>query len=208
MFEKTLAANAKKQLALLGKRDILTNSYLVGGTALALQLGHRISYDLDFFTPQEFDSKLVLQRLQEVGFILEQEAWGTLLGYIEDTKFSLFVYKYPLIDQTFQYQSIEIAGLKDLAAMKLAAISSRGTKRDFTDLYYLLNKFPLKEALKFYDQKFKNLRTNKVHILKSLDYFVDADNDPELNMLVNDCSWDDIKIFFRLQVKELTDELI
>lgn len=207
MFEQAIEPNAKKQLALLAKIGVVDNAHLAGGTALALQLGHRISYDLDFFTATEFDRNEVLQKLAKVNFNLEQESWGTLLGRIQKTKFSLFVYQYPLIGKTLKYQNVNIASLEDLAAMKIAAISSRGTKRDFTDLYYLRDRFTLLEMIGFYDKKFQNLDTNKAHLLKSLDYFNDADNDPEPNMLVSDYSWKKIKNFFNQEVRELTKHL-
>lgn len=207
MFEQTLASDAKRQLAILAESKILDNAYLAGGSALALFLGHRISYDLDFFTPKEFDNRIILQKLSSFNFILEQESPGTLLGQIGETRFSFFLYRYPLIAKVCTYRNIRIAGLKDLAAMKVAAVSSRGTKRDFVDLYYLRSHFSLKEMLECYDLKFRDLNTNKIHILKSLDYFADADIDPEPNMLVGDYSWEEVKDFFRNETKKLLNEL-
>ena len=207
MFEQAIEADAQKQLALLVETGLIDDAYLAGGTALALQLGHRISCDLDFFTATEFDRNEVLQKLAKVNFKLEQESWGTVLGRLGKTKFSLFIYQYPLICKTLKYRNVAIASLEDLAAMKISAISSRGTKRDFTDLYYLKDEFTLQEMIGFYDKKFKNLDTNKAHLLKSLCYFNDADSDPEPNMLTDDYFWEQIKQFFNQEVQGLAKQL-
>jgi hypothetical protein len=191
-------------LALLGKEKIFKNTYLAGGTALALQLGHRISYDLDFFTNKIFDRKMIIQRLQTFGFKLGKEAEGTILGELGNIKFSLFYYKYPLIFPTKKYLGINLADIKDIAAMKIDASSSRGTKRDFVDLYYLVKQITLDQMLIFYNKKFKLLKTNRVHILKSLDYFTDADKDADPKMLVEKYSWPKIKKFLRNEVMKIT----
>ncbi len=208
MFEQAIESGAKKQLALLKKTGIFDDVYLAGGTALALWLGHRISYDLDFFTATSFDRDRFLQKLTEIGFKLDQESWGTLSGRLQKTKFSLFVYEYPLIDETSKYQGVDVAGLRDLAAMKITAISSRGTKRDFVDLYYLKDKFSVEEMIGFYDKKFRKLDTSRTHLLKSLNYFKDAEGDPEPNMLKSDYSWKKVKDFFTQEAQKITGNLV
>lgn len=207
MFKKAATKKARDILALLGRKKILKEAYLAGGTALALQIGHRISYDLDFFTPLDFDRRLVMQKLSSLDFKLERESEGTILGSISGIKFSLFRYKYPLLFKTKKYLGIEIADLRDIAAMKIDAISSRGTKRDFVDLYFLAKEFGLKEIINFYDQKYKLLKTNKFHLLKSLEYFIDAEEDIEPNMLKKDYSWLKIKEYFREEVIKIAKEI-
>lgn len=203
MFEQSIEPGARKQLAVLEKTGFIKHAYLAGGTAIALQIGHRISFDLDFFTEAEYKREEVLLELNKLNFKLEEESWGTIQGLIGDTKFSLFVYEYPMIGKTLKYQDINVASLEDLVAMKVSTISSRGTKRDFVDLYYLRNKFTLTEMIGFYDKKFQNLETNKTHILKSLVYFSDADVDLEPNMLVADYSWENVKEYFIKEVQNL-----
>lgn len=203
MFEQTIPGDTKSVLAILGKSNLLKNAYLAGGTALALRINHRISYDLDFFTSEDFDVSFYIQKLGDLGFKLDRQSEGTILGNIKNTKFSLFYYKYSLIDRTDTYQSIDIVGLKDLAAMKINAISSRGTKRDFVDLYYLAKQFSLKEMIGFYDQKFGALAVNQIHILKSFCYFNDAENDPDPNMINDEFDWNKIKDFFTRETKSL-----
>lgn len=127
MFTKTLYGNTKAALAILGKSHLMDNAYLAGGTACALQIGHRISMDLDFFTAKEFDGKELTLSLKKIGmFKTEKQSWGTILGTLEGIKFSIFVYKYPVL---FPYKSIfgiNILDLRDIAAMKIGAISTRG----------------------------------------------------------------------------------
>lgn len=212
MFEEVLSKDAKKSLALLGKSKILKDAYLAGGTALCLQFGHRFSYDFDFFTQKEFDAEILVQRIKKLlpDFQLERTAWRTILGYIGRTRFSLFFYDYPLLFGTHEYFKINIVDVKDIAPMKIAAISDRGTKRDFIDLFFIINikKISTFEGiLKLYDRKFKLLRQNKFHILKSLYYFEDADKD-EMPEMIEKVKWLEVKKFFKEETIKLTKKLL
>src|SRR3989338_10322522 len=91
MFTRALSKDAQTALALLGKSGILNDAYLAGGTACALQLGHRLSFDLDFFTPKEFAISLMIKTLKKaVDLQIERSAQNTILGMIKGTRFSLF----------------------------------------------------------------------------------------------------------------------
>lgn len=211
MFEEVLSKNAKESLALLSKEAFLKKTYLAGGTALALQLGHRESKDFDFFTKEKFDATNLAKKLQRriPDFELEKTSWGTVTGYIGKTRFVIFFYDYPLLFKTKKFLGINIADMKDIAAMKIASISDRGTKRDFVDLYFLLkNKVvSLADCLDLYDRKFKALQQNKVHILKSLAYFTDAEKEKMPRML-QAVSWKEIKKFLEKETKQLTQSLL
>lgn len=203
MFTKTLSQNAAGTLALLGKSGILQDAYLAGGTACALQIGHRVSLDLDFFTNHEFKTDFVLDQLGELpGFKLDQTEKWTILGRFPKVKFSYFYYRYPLIKQTSQFSKINLASLEDIAAMKIDAISSRGTKRDFIDLYFLAKKFSLQKMLKFYNKKYGKLSNNIAHIMRSLDYFADAELQKSPKMMKK-VSWEEVKKFFQDQTIKL-----
>lgn len=206
MFEEALVSGAKDSLALLGESGLLRNAYLAGGTAAALQLGHRISVDFDFFTQKAFDPKKIAEALSHLGsFSVDQSDKGTVLGVFEGIKFSLFVYEYPLIEKTLPYLSLSLASLRDIAAMKIDAISGRGAKRDFVDLYFLCHHgFSLDDGLKFYQEKYKKLASNLIHIQKSLVYFDDAEADEMPNML-KPVQWDHVKRFFEQEVKRAVD---
>lgn len=205
MFEKTLVKGSKANLALLGKSGILKNAYLAGGTALALQLGHRISVDFDFFTTKEFKPKDFSAKLSTLGsFVQEQASEGTVLGTFEGVRFSLFIYKYSLVASLQKYLSLDIANIKDIAAMKIDAVASRGVKRDFVDLYFICKSgCSLAEILKYYDKKYGKLASNLIHVQKSLVFFEDAEPD-QMPTMIKKVSWEEIKYFFETEIKKLS----
>ena len=208
MFTKAISSETKTALALLGKSNLLKDAYLAGGTALALQLGHRLSFDLDFFTSTEFDSLETATKLQKTtGLKIQETKAGTIIGTIQNIKFSLFFYPYKLISPFQKFLSINVADIKDIAAMKISAISSRGVKRDFIDLYFICRKIRLENILELYNKKYGKLAGNRIHILKSLVYFQDAEEEPMPKML-KQCRWEEVKIFFEQEVKKLTDKFI
>lgn len=203
MFTKAISRQTAENLALLGKLKILDNAYLGGGTALALQIGHRISHDLDFFTDEKFKAQIFLKEISQIkSYHHERVSWGTILGKLGDVKFSIFYYPYPLLEKPIKFKNINIANIADIAAMKIAAVSERGTKRDFIDLYFVIQKITFSRALNFYDRKYKKLSSNLIHIKKSLVYFEDAEKDLMPRMLIS-VSWHEVKNFFRREVKKI-----
>ena len=207
MFTKTLFGNTGKALALLGNSHLLDQAYLAGGTACALQLGHRISVDLDFFTPNEFVPKELATSLKKVGeFKIDQQSHGTLLGNFEGVKFSIFFYKYPIL---FPYKflfEIKILDLKEIAAMKIDAISTRGIKRDFIDLYCICQQgMSLKRVLSCYQRKYGTLSSNIVHIQKSLVYFIDAQAS-EMPKMLKKVHWEQVKRYFEKEVEKIVKD--
>ena len=184
---------------------MLKDAYLAGGTALALQIKHRISYDLDFFTKKKFKPQVFLKKISQIkSYRHERVGEGTILGRLDDVKFSLFYYPYSLLKKTIKFKEVNInlASIADIAAMKVAAISERGTKRDFIDLYFILQKISLNKVLEFYDKKYKILSSNLVHIKKSFVYFENAEEEPMPKMIIS-VSWRKIKNFFQKEIKEI-----
>ena len=206
MFTKTLSKNTKKALGLLGKSHLLDKAYLAGGSACALQLGHRISVDLDFFISEEFEPRELIQSLEKISrFKLDRMSWGSIIGTIEGIRFSIFAYKYPVLFPHKSIFEINVLDLRDIAVMKIDAISTRGKKRDFIDLYFVCQKgTTLKKLLSFYERKFGNLNSNIIHIQKSLVYFIDADVE-EMPRMIKKVKWEEVKRFFEKEVKNLTD---
>lgn len=203
MFTKALHPDTLRALKLVSKITLIKNSYLAGGTALALHLGHRVSVDLDFFTPQALDENILANNLKEIPeFVEEGKAWRTVWGSIANTKFSLFYYQYPLINKTIEFEGVPILDKADIAAMKIHAMEDRGTKRDFIDLYFLAKEFSLEEMLKFYDQKYGVLNGHLYSIIRSLDYFADAEIDSDPQMLIP-VSWEQVKEFFKKEAMRL-----
>ena len=204
MFTKTLSKNTEKALALLGNSHLLDKAYLAGGTACALHIGHRISIDLDFFTPQEFNAQELIQALSKFGkFELDQQSWGTVLGLFASVKFSIFVYQYPVLFPTHSFEGVQVLDLRDIAAMKIDAINTRGIKRDFVDLYFICQQsIALKDALSYYGKKYGTLASNRLHIQKSLAYFVDAEI-TQMPKMLNRITWKKIKSYFEHETKKL-----
>ena len=204
MFTRALSKDAQTALALLGKSGILNDAYLAGGTACALQLGHRLSFDLDFFTPKEFEVSRMIETLKKtVDLQIERSAQGTILGKIKDTRFSLFFYQPKPIFPLKIFLGVNILDLRDIAAMKVVAVSDRGARRDFIDLYFICKrKIALGDIFKFYDKKYGKLAANLIHIQKSLLYFTDAEGD-EMPKMLKPCKWGEVKSFFEQEIKKL-----
>lgn len=207
MFTKTLLPDTLRAIKLVASIPTIKSAYLAGGTALALQLGHRMSIDLDFFTPEKFDENLVATELSQLlSFKENQRAWATVLGLVGETKFSIFHYPYKLIDTPLPFEGIRLAGKKDIAAMKIHAISDRGTRRDFIDVFMLTKEFTLDKMLDFYDEKYGSLDEKLFQLIKGLCYFRDADNDDTMPKMLTSVDWEEVKKFFRQQTRRLARE--
>jgi hypothetical protein len=206
MFEKTLIPNAKKYLEILGHSGLLSNSYLAGGTGLALQLGHRISEDFDFFTTIDFTPRDFSSELSKIfKFQVEQTSKGTLIGSINGIRFSLFNYDYPLIYPPVDYLSLKSADVRDIAAMKIDTIGSRGMKRDFIDLYCICRAgHELNFLFKIYEKKYRTSHPSITHLKKSLIYFEDAETDP-MPRMIKKVKWPDVKDWYKKQIKKLAN---
>lgn len=204
MFPRTLDHNAKKALASLNNQLFLEPFLLSGGTALALQLGHRISYDLDFITNNQFIEQQVLNSLQQTkGFELKEQGWQTVHGTLFKTKISFLYQKGNFLEKPVEYQNIKLASVNDIAAMKLAAVSVRGVKRDFIDLYFICKskKYSISDLINLYKSKYQTNGSTEVHVKKSLLYFDDAELDTQETKLLKKVDWEKVKEHFKQQVK-------
>jgi hypothetical protein len=198
MFKAVLSPHAERTLRSLAKQDFLNPFYLAGGTGCALHIGHRRSQDFDFFTQTGFEIFPLQNALRNLGrFVTDYSAAGTLVGRLDDTKISLFHYAYPLLEEAVDYLGTRVASLVDIGGMKIDAISSRGTKRDFVDLYFVLKTLglDLKTFFGRFEEKYGPDGFNRHHVLKGLVYFEDADKEPGPEMLA-DFSWAATKRFF------------
>ena len=209
MFPGTLSNHAHDTLALLGKQNLLKTAYLAGGSSLALQLGHRSSIDFDFFSENDFSSKNVNKQLKKIGsYTVENETPKTMVGKFNEVKFSLFYYPYHLIGLKKPYEGVFLASPEDIAAMKLVAITDRGTKKDYIDLYFLANKrCNFDEMFKFYEKKYHLLKSNLVTLIKSLSYFVDADGS-EMPEMITKISWNEVREFFKKETTRLGNKYL
>lgn len=213
MYENTLPGTTAEALERVGASGLLDQAYLAGGTAAALQMGHRISRDLDFFTDQPFDEEKVLEQLSPLGLTHRVKEWRTIMGTLDGVSFSYFYYKYPLLFETIPYRNIRIADLRDLAAMKTDAIATRGIKRDFIDLYRIMEMKNLSLAiiLGFYQRKYEAGSNMLAHALNSLTYFDDAETQEKEDRpleLLQPLDWEKVKRFFREEVERTSRELL
>lgn len=195
IYTQTLPQNTVKLLESLtqNKPDFLNKFYLSGGTALSLQLGHRESEDLDFFSPNPFDPAKIEQELHQYGTLSDtQLSLGTLNTYLNGVKLQFLLYPYRLIEEFVVWQGVKLSSVIDIACTKLQTISMRGSKKDFIDLYFLLQKFSLKELLVYSKKKYAESDYSETHILKSLVYFDDAETQPMPRMHQN-TDWEKIK---------------
>jgi predicted nucleotidyltransferase component of viral defense system len=189
----------KHTLALLRKLqalEILGNTRLVGGTALALQLGHRASVDLDFFGIVPGDANEIRQEFNAIGLKagLDYASKSIKQFTIDNVKVDFVNYPYNWLEPIKNEEGIKLASLQDIAAMKLEAVTNRGTRRDFVDIYFLLKQFPLKRQLELYLQKYPE--GSSFNVLRSLTYFDDAETAPMPKMFLN-VGWDQIKASIR-----------
>jgi hypothetical protein len=200
---ETVDAGVERTLRDLQTVPILTSFYLAGGTGLALRLGHRRSVDLDFFLGENFSEDSVLQKLQHLeGFALVSKEPGTIYANIRKTKVSFIAYSYPILFPFQSFLGVNVADSRDIGCMKISAIASRGTKRDFVDLFCLAQEYGLKELLGWFTTKFSQTNYSIPHILKSLCYFEEAEQDPMPHMLVP-LSWEEVKQFFAREAPRL-----
>ncbi len=209
MFAETLPPGRVEVLERLARIQGLNNFYLAGGTAVALHLGHRISEDFDFFTPQEFDALLLRDELYNAGdFILTDIGSRTLHGVFSGVKVSFLYYAPLLVFPPNNYHGCLIADLADLAPIKLDTVGSRGSKKDFIDLFFISESIPLKDIFKLYEKKYVQWQVNMKHLLLSLTYFEDAEKARDkIIMLKKSVTWGEIKKFFEEQAKAILDEM-
>lgn len=202
MYPETL--NRETATVLNKIKDSVSEFYLAGGTALALLLGHRISVDLDFFCIENFSTREIAERLAKKGHLeVSSEDEGAFNGSLDGVKISFFRYPYKLLFPKQKYQGVDLSDERDIAAMKILAISGRGGKKDFVDLFVLLKKYSLGDILSFFGEKYKEYNYNILHILKSLVYFFDADSDPE-PVCLKPIIWSEVKASIKKTVDEYT----
>lgn len=202
MHKETISENTGIVLEKIA--PIATPFYLAGGTALALLFGHRISIDLDFFSENTFSISSLISQLNTLGKLkIENQSESTFNGLLDGVKISFFRYPYPLLFPTKKYDDVELADERDIGAMKIQAISGRGSKKDFVDLFILLKKYSLKELIDFFHKKYEKFDYNQLHILKSLGYFYDADTDPEPTY-ISPINWNEVK----KSIKNTVDEYL
>jgi len=194
-------------LGTLAKLPLLRDFYLAGGTALALRLGHRLSRDLDLFAAiDSLDDSLrrrIIEALRQTHTVeIEADSIMGLSLAVDGQPVSFFSYGYPLIESVSRMGEMQIAGLLDIALMKLDAIMGRGMRKDFYDLYFIAAHVPLEEIFKRSANKYPHSPTFNVRALTALVDFDRADNQPDPSMLLP-ADWEQVKKFFQSEARRL-----
>ncbi len=173
---------------------------LVGGTALALHLGHRLSIDIDLFGCIDFRTHDINHILSQFGDVQPLAQSKSIRVFrIDDIKVDFVNYPYNWLHDAITCDGIRLASLSDIAAMKLNAITGRGSRKDFVDLYFLLTSvFSFEEMIKFFTTKYP--KGNLFQLEKSLMYFDDAEKEPIPEMII-DITWPEIKSFIMHKYK-------
>lgn len=206
LYKQTVESNTLELLIKLSKDKILKDFILVGGTALALQIGHRISVDLDLFTHTEFEESEILTHLENnYAYMLDYYSKNTLKGEIEGIKVDLISHQYPFVETSLLLEDIKMASLEDISAMKLNAITVNGTRiKDFIDVAYLSSELPFKRMMESYAKKYQN--RNSTMVLKSLIHFDDIHFEEPIMMLNGHFDWD--AIAYRLKEMVLNPDKV
>ena len=177
-----------KQLQSLG---ILSEMRLVGGTSLALQIGHRKSIDIDLFGNLSAEYENLIDELKTLGEVVPLKNSKNIHSLlINNIKVDIVNYEYKWLSNKITNDNIHLATIEDIAAMKLNAIIGRGSKKDFIDLFFILKDYSLATIMGFYTKKYNDVSTFLV--LKSLTYFEDADIE-EMPFMFNNITWQAVK---------------
>jgi len=210
IFENTLPETSRILLDILNNEIKQQGFYLAGGSGLSLQIGHRISEDLDFFTPIHFNPEILARYL--VSAFTYQEILvspDTLYCKLNQVKVSFIWYEVPLIYPTFTFKKVKIADWRDILAEKFKTLSQRGSRKDFYDIYFILSlqNISIGNAVKILKKRFRGTGINYYHILKSLVFFEEAEQEPEL-LLIKEISWKTVKSFFINNIREFEKHLL
>jgi len=171
----------------------MANNFLVGGTSLALQMGHRLSIDLDLFTHAPFNGDELLELFKSKYEVKALTVTDTIfILVVNGIKVDCVRFKYPFAFPLIHVDGICLADIRDIAPMKLDAVTKRGSKKDFVDMYYLFDRYSPLQIFEWYDKMFQH--STSFHVVRSLTYFEDAEQTEMPVMLDQKVTWENIKI--------------
>jgi hypothetical protein len=201
----TITETMRSILREFSRTEIASGFYLAGGTALSLQLGHRRSVDLDFFSSNQ-DVPTIRPILEDalapLRPILADSAWGNLVYLAKDVRLGFYGYGFPLVAPLVEADGMKLASVEDIGLMKLDTLLSRATRKDFYDLYFICRNIDLTELLKLAPRKFANVRDFETQAVKRLTYFDNAESDLD-PVLLQTVPWQTVKDFFVRQAREI-----
>jgi hypothetical protein len=205
LFWNTISADMRAILTRFADTEIGARFYLAGGTALSLQLGHRLSVDLDFFSPSE-DIPTVRAQLEQALApfqpTLADSAWGNLVYLARGIRLGFYGYGHPLVAPLVQAESARLVSQEDIALMKLDALLARAMRKDFYDLYFITQNIPLPRLYELAPQKYPSVRDFEAQTIKRLVYFENAEQDADPDLL-QPLAWQDVKAYFVAQSAQI-----
>jgi len=202
---ETMTPAMREVMVVLGHSRFGQRFYLAGGTALALQLGHRLSVDLDFFSPTEDISTItspLLGSLRSLSPTVADTAWGNLVLVANDVKVGFYGYGYNLLAPLVDADGVRIASVIDIGLMKMDALLARASRKDFHDLYAICQRIPLQSLLEQAPRKFPEVRDFEAQVVRHLVYFERAEQESDVPMLET-VPWQTVKAWFQEQAISL-----
>lgn len=209
MHKETVERSTLELIRKLQSHKSLKDFVLVGGTALALQLGHRMSIDIDLFSTLPFNAEKLSETLEhELGFEQESIEENTLRGSVHGIKVDIMTHAYKNIRIPIEDEGVRMASPEDIAAMKVNAICNSGERvKDFIDIYTLLKNKSIESIIDNYSEKYS--QRNPAHAIKSLNYFEDVDLGDWPNMLIDKkIKWDDVTSKIRTSIVDYQNNLV
>lgn len=205
LFWNTISDDMHEVLIGFMQSELANRFYLAGGTALSLQIGHRFSVDLDFFSPSE-DIPSIRSQLENAFAPLQAEltdsAWGNLVFLAKNVRVGFYGYGFSLIAPMLETEGIRLASVEDIGLMKLDTMLSRASRKDFYDLYFICQNKPLKLLFEKANRKYPSIRDFETQVTKRLVFFENAENESQPN-LIKKISWENVKKYFLQQAKEI-----
>jgi hypothetical protein len=180
--------------------------YLAGGTALALQLGHRFSIDLDFFSATQEDIPALIEplrhALKDFSPALSDSSWGNLIFLANNVRVGFFGYGYELVEPLSQAEGIALASVADIGLMKLDALLSRASRKDFHDLYVICQRIPLRKLFELAPRKYPSMRDFEAQVTRHMLMFERAEQETPVP-LIEQVAWQTVKDWFQKQAKTI-----
>ena len=208
-FWETISPELRALFTWIGQQAFTKRFYLAGGTALSLQMGHRRSADLDFFSETDEIHNRTREELARVFSHRESQIIenvdGNFLLLVDNFHIGFFSYGYPLLEPSQFLENVRLASILDIGLMKLDAIIGRGARKDYYDLYYITRQIPLQDLLHSGKRKYPQVRDFPLMALEAILQFKNADRDLQPELVV-DFPWEKVKQFFVAQAKILGKE--
>ncbi len=192
LFKETVTQGTLDLISRLMQDQLLQSFYLVGGTALSLKIGHKISIDIDLFNSGDFDGDHLAGHMKEAyGADVRRHKSNYVSGSIDNVDFDFISHKYPSIKPLETVEGIRMMSLQDIAAMKVNAIVNSGERvKDFIDIHYLLKGMEISDILDHYCYKYPNVDVNTA--ISSLSYHQDVDLNVPVVLKDKTLKWQDV----------------